>query len=400
MTHSLNVIDNIQEVKILLANLIDAGIDRIDAIIYITPDEVDSNHAENSQDIIFAQALSYGVILHITQALLGVEDKLSINNLFIITKDAIAVDEDEITNPFQAPLWGLGKVIAQEVSMFSCNLLDISSQDQKLQNELAKNAMHIALEVITQDAEGKVAIRDNKRLVARLVTDEALNKAKDKQLSLNIINENATYLITGGLGALGLVFAKHLADIGAKHLVLVGRNAANKEVQRQIDSIADIGVEVKVVNIDIADLEKTKDLIDAIDKKGKFALHGIIHAAGVLDDAPIVKQTFESYKKVMSPKILGTWNLHNATNDSNLDFFILFSSIASIIGNAGQVNYAAANEFMDSFASYRKSKGLIATSINWSGWADVGMAANLDANIFNRLSFKKSVPKKVHFRNL
>ncbi len=107
------------------------------------------------------------------------------------------------------------------------------------------------------------------------------------------------------------------------------------------------------------------------------ALRGIIHAAGVLDDGIISQQNWSRFERVWAPKANGAWNLHVLTQDQPLDFFVLFSSAAALIGSAGQSNYTAANEFLDGLASYRQANGLPATSINWGAWSDVGMAATL-----------------------
>ena len=107
-------------------------------------------------------------------------------------------------------------------------------------------------------------------------------------------------------------------------------------------------------------------------------LRGIVHAAGVLDDGPLVQQEWDRFAEVMAPKVQGAWELHAATEDLPLDFFVLFSSVASLLGSAGQGNYAAANAFLDGLAHYRRAQGLQALSINWGPWAEVGMAAALE----------------------
>jgi acyl carrier protein len=104
-------------------------------------------------------------------------------------------------------------------------------------------------------------------------------------------------------------------------------------------------------------------------------LRGVIHAAGVLDDHLVLNLEAESFRKVLAPKVLGAWNLHSLTADFSLDFFVVFSSVASVLGSPGQANYSAANAFLDGLAHERRSQGLPCLSINWGPWAEVGMAA-------------------------
>jgi acyl carrier protein len=115
-------------------------------------------------------------------------------------------------------------------------------------------------------------------------------------------------------------------------------------------------------------------------------LRGIVHAAGVLEDGILLQQDWERFTKVMNPKIQGAWNLHTLTQSLPLDFFVCFSSVSSLLGAAGQSNYAAANAFLDVLAHYRQMQGLPGLSLNWGQWADTGMAASLDNRYQNRLA--------------
>ena len=120
--------------------------------------------------------------------------------------------------------------------------------------------------------------------------------------------------------------------------------------------------------------------------EGLPELRGIIHAAGVIDDAVIAGQSRERFIKVMGPKVQGTWNLHEETKGRGLDFFVCFSSAASVLGSAGQGNYAAANAFMDAFAHYRRAGGRHCLSVNWGAWGETGMAAGLDSRMQTRIA--------------
>ncbi|PSB34990.1 type I polyketide synthase [Chlorogloea sp. CCALA 695] len=186
------------------------------------------------------------------------------------------------------------------------------------------------------------------------------------------IRSDATYLITGGLGDLGLLVAKLLANKGAKHLVLVGRNQPTTEVIEQLKAqFADINLVFAQ-----ADVAKTSQLAQVLtDIESLPPLRGIIHAAGILDDGILQQQTWERFEKVLAPKVQGAWNLHSLTRNCPLDFFIMFSSVASLLGSAGQANYAAANSFLDALAHTRNQAGSPTLSINWGAWSGLGLAA-------------------------
>jgi myxalamid-type polyketide synthase MxaB len=183
------------------------------------------------------------------------------------------------------------------------------------------------------------------------------------------IHADGAYLITGGLGGLGLHMADWLLDQGATHVILVSRRAstaAEALIERYPDA------EIEIVQADVAQPEQVAQLLQDFSAAG---LRGIFHAAGTLADAAIEQQTWEQFATVMAAKVQGAWNLHCLTRDMALDCFVLFSSAASLLGSAGQVNYAAANAFLDALADYRQQLGLPGISINWGAWSQVGMAA-------------------------
>jgi NADPH:quinone reductase-like Zn-dependent oxidoreductase/acyl carrier protein len=191
------------------------------------------------------------------------------------------------------------------------------------------------------------------------------------------IKSDGTYLITGGLGALGLKVAGWLAEQGAQHIVLVGRSGlANltPEAASTINALEEQGVNLVVESVDIADFNQVHLLIQSI-QENLSPLRGIIHAAGVLDDGVLTSQTEDRFYKVLAPKIYGAWNLHQLTLSHSLDFFILFSSVTAAFGSPGQANYAAANAFLDGLAHFRHASGLAALSINWGPWSQIGLAA-------------------------
>jgi NAD(P)-dependent dehydrogenase (short-subunit alcohol dehydrogenase family)/acyl carrier protein len=185
-----------------------------------------------------------------------------------------------------------------------------------------------------------------------------------------------TYLITGGLGALGLQVAEWMAEHGAGTLLLVGRNVPKDAVLDKLEQLSETST-VEVAQIDVADPDQVEELFrERLPSLPPLA--GVVHAAGVLRDGLLTQLTDISFAQVMRPKALGAWNLHQSTKNLDLDFFVLFSSIASSFGSPGQTNYAAANGYLDGLASYRRSLGLPAATINWGPWAESGMASQLN----------------------
>jgi acyl transferase domain-containing protein/acyl carrier protein len=190
------------------------------------------------------------------------------------------------------------------------------------------------------------------------------------------ITANAAYLITGAFGGLGQPIARWLVDQGARHLVLVGRQGAKAAGGAAL--VAELearGAVVHAVAADISDREAVARLFASLDPS--VPLRGVVHAAAVLDDGVLSQLTVERFKTVFGPKVLGAWWLHEHTRSLPLDFFVLFSSMVTIVGAPGQGNYASANGVLDALAAYRRGLGLPGMTINWGPWAEAGMSANV-----------------------
>jgi acyl transferase domain-containing protein/NAD(P)-dependent dehydrogenase (short-subunit alcohol dehydrogenase family)/aryl carrier-like protein len=187
--------------------------------------------------------------------------------------------------------------------------------------------------------------------------------------------EGATYLITGGLGGFGLAAAKWMAKLGARHLVLVGRRGIHsEEAQQAVSELETEGVRVVVKQADVSKEEEVAGVLADIDRTLP-PLRGVLHAAMVLEDGLLVNLDNDLMRRVIAPKMNGAWNLHTQTLSRPLDFFILFSSLSSVFGHAGQGNYAAANAFLDGLAWHRRAKGLPCLTINWGYLGEVGYLA-------------------------
>jgi acyl transferase domain-containing protein/NADPH-dependent curcumin reductase CurA/acyl carrier protein len=200
------------------------------------------------------------------------------------------------------------------------------------------------------------------------------------------VRPDASYLITGGLGGLGLSAAKWLVEQGARCLLLMGRSEVPEATKPVLQSLRDAGARVEVVRADVADAKRLAEVVART--HGELPqLRGVLHCAGLLDDGILEHQDPERFRKVMQPKVHGAWNLHAVTREESLDFFVLYSSMAALLGTPGQSNYAAANTAIDALAHYRRQQGLPALSINWGPFSEVGLAA-AHANRGERLAFR------------
>ena len=195
--------------------------------------------------------------------------------------------------------------------------------------------------------------------------------------------DHGVYLITGGLGGIGTLFAKEILKQAPRaRVVLTGRSAFDAEKQSLLDRFSAPTGGVSYRQLDVANLDQVRQLVAAI-KTEYGQLNGILHSAGIVADNFILKKTGAEFKNVLAPKVMGTYNLDEATREVELDFFVLFSSISGAMGNVGQADYAAANGFMDQFAAYRnalvvaKQRHGQTRSIDWGAWLDGGMGTDV-----------------------
>ncbi|MEK6320974.1 MAG: SDR family NAD(P)-dependent oxidoreductase [Acidobacteriota bacterium] len=207
------------------------------------------------------------------------------------------------------------------------------------------------------------------------------------------ILSDCTYLITGGLGGLGLKVAQYLVRSGAQNLALVGRNSPSAEASEALGSMREAGATIMIGQVDVAEADQLAAFMSDVAMKLP-PVRGVVHAAGVLDDGILLQLDRDRFYKVLRPKIAGAWNLHAQTSGMNLDFFMLFSSAATIFSNPGQGNYVAANAFLDALAHYRRAKGLPALSINWGPWTEVGMASHLNQERLEARGMGSITPEK------
>jgi mycoketide-CoA synthase len=201
------------------------------------------------------------------------------------------------------------------------------------------------------------------------------------------------YVISGGLGAIGLHLANWLIDRGATRIALLTRRDA-KQAAEVLEKLRARGTLVECYSVDVGDRQALNKVLNSV-RQTLGGLRGVLHAAGVLDDSTIGQTDWTRFHPALISKIDGGWNLHELTRDDPLEMFVLFSSLASVLGWSGQANYAAGNAFLDALAHHRQALGLTATSINWGPWAGTGMAANLQGRDRERLSSHGLEPMSV-----
>jgi acyl transferase domain-containing protein/NADPH:quinone reductase-like Zn-dependent oxidoreductase/acyl carrier protein len=276
--------------------------------------------------------------------------QLAESRLVVLTAGAASTAADERPDPGLAAALGLvGSAASEHPGRFAVVDLDRSSA----------GALPAALALT--ETEPRLALREGRVLAPRLRRAEPLESEPAP------VDPERTVLITGAPGGLGSLVARHLAGGGARRLLLASRRGPEATDAAELRSdLAALGAEVGIVACDVADPGAVDALVAGIDRG--HPLGTVIHCAGVLDDGVIDSLDRERLDRVLVPKVDGAWNLHRATADLDLERFVLFSSVAAVLGGAGQGNYAAANAHMDALAQARRAAGLPATSIAWGIW--------------------------------
>lgn len=323
----------------------------------------DSNLMGSMQD-------SCGTALSLIQSVMQ-QTNSSIKTVWLLTQEAQAVsDTSSMRGVLQSGLWGLGQAITMEQPELNCVRLNVAAGVEA--QTLASQLIHEINQQNSHAPENQIALEAENRYVARL--QRAETTPADDEASIHC-DERGTYLITGGLGGLGLAVAQHLITQGARHLMLLGRKAPSDNARKMMREFQAQGITVTTLQVDVGDFAALKHAIEQI--AVDHPLKGVIHSVGVLDDALLMQQSWSRFETVLKPKVLGAWHLHQLTQELPLDFFVMFSSVASFLGSVGQANHASANSFLDAFASFRRAQGLPALTINWSGWSEIGAFADI-----------------------
>ncbi|MEU8972950.1 acyltransferase domain-containing protein [Streptomyces monashensis] len=288
--------------------------------------------------------------------------------LLLVPTGAFAVGPGEPGNPAFASLRGLVRVVACERPELRLGVVDL---DPLGTIEDAVAALRGELAAGTDD---EVAWRSGVRHAARLdwLPEADLPPEADAAASA-LVRHDGGYVITGGLGGLGIFLADWLACQGAGRIVLNGRSPAGPAAIEAIDRMSSGGTEVEVVLGDISETGVAERLVSAAGR-----VRGVLHAAAVFDDRATADLDPETLHGSWLPKAYGAWRLHEATRDLDLDWWLGFSSVAALHGMPGQPAYATGNAYLDALVAMRRAQGLPGTSIAWGAWAEVGAVAGVD----------------------
>lgn len=284
---------------------------------------------------------------------------------YFVTQGAMPIAAEKERLAFaQAPLWGLARAVAVEHPNLWGGLIDLDPADSP------DAAAEQLAQVLTRDHnEDMIGLRAGAYHVARLEP----HRLPARDTAPPQFSAEASYLITGGLGGLGRRLALWMAERGARHLCLLGRGASKERAADFLRELENRGVKALVIQADVA---READVARALGEVSESLppLRGIFHLAGSLDDALLVNESWERLTQIGAAKLEGAWHLHQLTAELKLDYFVMFSSAASLLTASGQANYAAANTFMDGLAHYRRGLGLHALAVNWGPWAEAGHA--------------------------
>ena len=318
---------------------------------------------------------------------LGVNKKIQIG--IISTNLHAVIGEEKLNSPEHSLMLGPSKVINKEFPNIVCKNIDLNFDEKE--SEVIKQ---IITELNEEDDSEVVAYRGKYRWVQ---TFDKIKLKDSNKITTNSIKEGNTILISGGTGGIGLEIAYNFSRMANCNLILTkksafpdksewdnwlnenGENEKTSKIIKKINEIEGSGSTVEIIVSDVEDKKVIRDIIGNLKERyGKIDV--VIHAAGIIDDDLLVNKNIEAIARVLSPKVLGTINLYQAVKDFEPGLFILFSSINSLIAPAGQFDYSAANNYLDAFANHLNSLNQTKfISINWPGWKDVGILANLNS---------------------
>jgi acyl transferase domain-containing protein/thioesterase domain-containing protein len=322
--------------------------------------------------------MSFYSLLFLAQAW-GYED-LGAVKIFCVSNGLQSVTGERVVAPARASLLGPIRCIPKEVPGVSCRSIDLDLNISDL-NSVAKGVIN---ECAMGGTDSCVAYRDSERWIEDVesITPRPANSGTR-------LRENGVYLIVGGLGGIGLAIAEHLARTVHARLVLLARTPVppaaewqtvldnpnevsdSRKAIAKLREIEALGSEILTVTADVTNPAQLADAM-AVARQRFGDIHGVIHAAGLIDDGPLQIKSREAAARVLAPKVQGTLALHQALANEKVDFLLLFSSISSLAPPPGQVDYAAANSFLDAFAL--SQPGVPVTSVNWGLWSDIGIS--------------------------
>jgi len=299
----------------------------------------------------------------------------------VTDKAQMVTANDQKINPIQAVMWGISRVAGQvEHDDLWGGIVDLDYGSAK---DIKCFCDHIAI----GPREDQWAIREGQVYLPSLKAMESSDTDTKP-----VFASDVSYFISGGLGSLGVITANWLIDCGAKHLILASRSPLPNRAEwldmpidhkayNKVQTILKLeskGASVTHAPVDVANMDQLTSFIDQHQSDSKPPIKAVYHTAGVAIPELITNLDSENFSKVLPAKIQGTLNLHEAFSDTDLDAFVLYSSLASVVTSSGQASYSGANAFLDSFAHWRQLQGKSGLSINWGPWGEVGMAAELN----------------------
>lgn len=336
-----------------------------DQIIYLV-----NNDQENQPESILLNRCNY--LLNLLKALQKIPNS---PKLFLVTQGGQTFNSQKPTFLAQSPLWAMGRVIALENPHLWGGMIDLDPDvniNQKTE-ELIRGLTQIG-------DEDHLILRQSQSYVARLLPQKSL---ETKPLEMR---SNSTYLITGGIGHLGLELAQHLVNLGAKHLILTTRRPFSSrsrwdsetelmEISQTLRKLEQKGASIQVICADVGNFEAMESIFSQIEKS-PYPLRGVFHLAGISGRQAELKDcTFEDLEAIFQAKVKGSWNLHQLSLGIELDYFVLFSSAGAIWGAKEQGLYDTVSHFMDGLAYVRHLQGLRATTLNWALLAGNGIVS-------------------------
>ena len=317
-------------------------------------------------DPMAAQALGYASAFRLGQAIAERGERAP-EMMALVTRGAQSTGAgDPVPGFAQGTMWGLGRVFAMELPQIRNVLVDLAPTPDDAE------ATWLAASLFGTRSETLLSHRDGAGRVARL------NRKRD--LPPIAPAEDGAWLITGGLGGIGLDLTDWLATQGVTKIALVGRSAPKASARERIADLVDNGVDLMVLQADVTDADEAARIAGAA--RDRFGpLTGLVHAAGVMDNASLPDLDWPRCQAVLAPKLAGAWNMAQATQSDPLQHIVLFSSASSLLGSPGHGNYAPANAALDALAGHLRGQGRPAVAVNWGPWAGTGMAAQLTGEV-------------------
>ena len=353
-------------------------------VVYLAVHDNDVTECESKGA---GEATGCAQILQVVRTLRAAQGD-EVPRLWLVTRGAQAVGGGAVTDPVAGAVWGLGRSLAVEHLETWGGLLDIDPGASG-----ADSAARIVDELLAPRSDDQVGLRGAERFVPRLA------RLRPRRTGSAQLRVDASYLITGGSGGLGLAVARSLAERGARHLILMSRtalppratwrelaNGPRANAAAGIRDIESLGASVLPAVVDVGDGDAFRVWFEGFRSEGRPPIRGVVHLAGVLTHRAIREGTAEELEAVLRPKVLGAWSLHRLLKGEELDFFVLFSSAAAVLSSPLLGAYAAANAFLDSLAHYRRSHGLPALSVGWGLWGEAGMATRFQADDVSALA--------------